>query len=41
MKLENNKSIIDLNMDLNESFRDFGSALLTKPIPEKEIIDTA
>ena len=24
MKLENNKSIIDLNMDLNELFREFG-----------------
>ena len=24
MKLKNNKSIIDLNKDLNESFREFG-----------------
>ena len=26
MKLEKNKSIIDLNMDLNELFREFGLA---------------
>ena len=39
MILENNKSIIDLNMDLNESFREFGEPIIDTSLSLEESME--